>query len=119
MSDKQLHSCPLGSKSREKEAGTLEHQISGEVILVVTFQIFSAGMLLKKTAPTDITTFHRLLNHLCINYRKHTKLLLIINGRKILSHLTGILIYEHRNLEERRVLDIILEMFMLMDFKNA
>ena len=51
MSVKQLHFCPLESKSREKEAGTLKHQISGEVILVITFQIFSVEMLLKKTAP--------------------------------------------------------------------
>ena len=61
MSSKQLHFCPLESKSREKEAGTLKHQISGEVILVVTFQVFSVEMLLK-TAPTNTATFHRLVN---------------------------------------------------------
>ena len=58
MSAKQLHFCPLGSKSREKKAGILNHQISAEMILVVTFQIFSAEMLLKKIASTDIATFH-------------------------------------------------------------
>ena len=57
MSAKQLYFCPLESKSREKQTGTLEHQISGEVILVVTFQVFSVEMLLK-TAPTNLTTFH-------------------------------------------------------------
>ena len=56
MSVKQFHFCSLESKSREKEAGILKHQISGEMILVITFQIFSVEMLLKKTAPTNITT---------------------------------------------------------------
>ena len=105
MSVKQFHLCPLESKSREKEAGTLKHQISGEMILVITFQIFSVEKLLKKTTPTNITTLHRLMNPLCINYRYHIQLLLIINEIKILCHSTSMkLIYKHRNLEEGRVL---------------
>ncbi|XP_010827816.1 PREDICTED: olfactory receptor 8G2-like [Bison bison bison] len=35
MSAKQLHFCPLESKSREKEAGTLKHQISGIYVVMV------------------------------------------------------------------------------------
>ena len=67
-------------------------------------QIFSVEMLLK-TAPTNITTFQRLVNPLFINYGKHTLLLLTINERKVLCHSTLIiLIYKHRNLEKRWIL---------------
>lgn len=82
-------------------------------------QVFSVGILVRKIAQINITTFHGFI-YLVFNNKEYALLLLILSEMKILCHLTFItLICTHAIWEEtKQSSEITVVVFFLTDFKN-